>query len=36
MGGEEEDWDIGNGLGEEEEKEMAFFQGYTKYKGWNT
>ena len=33
VGGEEEAWDVGNALGEEEEKEMAFFQGYTKYKG---
>ena len=33
VGGEEESWDVGNGLGEEEEKEIAFFQGCTKYKG---
>jgi len=29
----EEAWDAGNGFGRKKEKEMAVFQGYTKYKG---
>ena len=33
VGDGESAWDVGNGFGRKEEKEMAFFQGYTKSKG---
>ena len=33
VGDGERAWDVGNGFGRKKEKEMAFFQGYTKSKG---
>ncbi|KAH1254047.1 hypothetical protein GmHk_04G010570 [Glycine max] len=33
VGDGKEAWHVGNGFGRKKEKEMAFFQGYTKSKG---